>query len=80
MRLSKITFIALVIVFIVSCNPANNITKAQISEKLLSFPAGYYTDVVYLDNKVIGFIYDIDDKPNDLVIQIDNMVVVSGWK
>ena len=59
-KTSNLAFIAIISIFIVSCMPANEVTPARISERLLSFPPGYYNHVVHLDNMVIGFIIDPD--------------------
>jgi len=60
MRFDRIAFFAYIITLVVSCKPVNNITMANISEQLLSFPPGYYNNVVYIDDKIVGFKIDPD--------------------
>lgn len=48
----------LVLVFVSSCIPENAWTQLNVAERQLSFPSEKYEHVVYLNNKVIGFIDD----------------------
>lgn len=46
----------LVLAVAISCAPAESWTELDIVERQMSFPSGLYENVVYLNNKVFGFV------------------------
>jgi hypothetical protein len=55
----KFSLIALIVVLQTSCVPANT-APLNVIERLLPFPKGYYDHLIYIDNRVIGFVVDSD--------------------
>src|SRR5687767_12567380 len=53
--LTKFAFIAALLITLTSCTPRNEWASLKINERPLSFPAGYYNHIVYIDDRVIGF-------------------------
>ena len=57
---TKFAFIVVVLITLTSCAPRNEWTSLRITERQLSFPPGYYNHIVYIDNRIIGFVNNID--------------------
>lgn len=59
MKILKITVFALLLALVTSCMSENTRTSLSVTKRQLSFPPGYYNHVVYIDNKIIGFVDNI---------------------
>ncbi|MEP7136202.1 MAG: hypothetical protein ABI904_14845 [Chloroflexota bacterium] len=57
---TKLVFTAMLLILVTSCASDNKLTSLSVTERLLSFPPGYYDSVVYIDNRLIGFAVNID--------------------
>lgn len=53
--MTKIAFVAFVLIFVTSCASVNTGTSVDLTERLLSFPSGYYDHVVYINGHLIAF-------------------------
>ena len=59
-QITKIAFTALILLITTSCAAENTLASVDITERQLSFPAGYYNHLVYIDGRIIVFADDSD--------------------
>ncbi len=57
---TKFAFITVLLITLTSCAPRNEWISLKINERQLSFPPGYYNHLVYIDDRIIGFVNNID--------------------
>src|SRR5262245_14809242 len=54
-NLTKLAFIAVLLIPIISCAPSDKLNSLNITARQLAFPTGYYNHVVYIEDRLVGF-------------------------